>query len=67
MSDQDGAIRLVAERSTLDGQLARREFEESQTFRQKLRPVSFDYILFERIIVVLVCTAANRITHSAFL
>ena len=67
MSDQVGAIRPAAERSTLDGQLARREFEESQTFVQKLRPVSVDYILFERIIVVLVCTAANRITHSAFL
>ena len=67
MSDQDGAIRPVAERSTLDGQLARRVFEECQTFRQKLRPVSFDYILFERIIVVLVCTAANHYTHTAFL
>jgi hypothetical protein len=67
MSDQDGAIRPAAERSTLDGQLARREFEESRTFGQKLRPVSFDYILFERIIVVLVCKAANQIPHSAFL
>ena len=67
MSVRDGAIRPGAERSTLDGQLARREFEECQTFWQKLRPVLFDYILFERIIVVLVRTAANQNTHSAFL
>jgi hypothetical protein len=57
----------VAERSTLDGQLARRQFENSHKVKAEVEPVSFDYIHFERIIVVLVCTAANQLTHAAFL